>query len=167
MGLDGKTYETEEASSLRQVRTPKNVILKNMDKKIDIHKSAGVLIKDRKFLITRSRGKTFFIAPGGKVEPNEGVEEALTRELKEEINIDVSLSDLSPFGTFFALAAGHEDKYLQMDVFLVKRWKGEVAPASEVEEVKWISSELPPGIELGSIFHHDVLPKLKEQSWID
>ena len=138
-----------------------------MDMKIDSHKSAGVLIKDRKFLITRSKGKTFFIAPGGKVEVNETVQAALARELKEELSINVGISNLSPFGTFFALAAGHEDKYLQMDVFLVKSWEGEITPASEVEEIKWINSDLPVDIELGSIFHHDVLPKLKEQNLID
>lgn len=138
-----------------------------MDKKIDIHKSAGVLIKDRKLLVTRSKGKTFFVAPGGKVEPNEGVEQALTRELKEELDIYVRTSDLLPFGTFFALAAGHEDKYLQMDVFLVKNWKGEITPVSEVEEIRWVNSDLSSSIELGSIFHHDVLPKLKEQNLVD
>jgi 8-oxo-dGTP diphosphatase len=138
-----------------------------MDRKIDIHKSAGVLIRDRKFLITRSKGKSFFIAPGGKIELNEDAEEALIRELREELSIDINAANLAPFGTFFALAAGHEDKYLQMDVFLIKDWKGEVSPANEVEEVKWINSDFPADIELGSIFHHDVLPKLKEKNLID
>jgi len=138
-----------------------------MERKIDIHKAAGVLIKDRKFLITRSLGKSFFIAPGGKLEKGESPENALIRELHEELNINVAVSDLVPFGTFFAPAAGHEDSYLQMDVFMVNNWQGEIIPSSEVEEVKWIDSQLAPGIELGSIFHHDVLPKLKEMGLID
>jgi 8-oxo-dGTP diphosphatase len=138
-----------------------------MERNIDIHKAAGVLIKDRKFLITRSKGKSFFIAPGGKVEQGESVTDALKRELNEELQITIDVSIMEELGTFYADAAGKENAYLQMDVFLVKNWDGEITPAAEVEEVMWIGSELPAGIELGSIFHHDVLPKLKNLDLID
>jgi 8-oxo-dGTP diphosphatase len=141
--------------------------MSRMERTIDIHKAAGVLIRDKKFLITRTHGKDFFIAPGGKVEAGETVVEALQRELQEELGISVTESDLKEFGTFYAPAAGSEDKLLQMDVFLVEKWEGEIAPASEVEEMLWINSTLPEGIKLGSIFQHDVLPKLKEQNLID
>ena len=137
-----------------------------MDRKIDIHKAAGILIHDKKFLVTRTNGKNFFISPGGKVEKGEGVHDALIRELQEELGIFVAKEDLQEFGTYFAPAAGSEDQYLQMDVFLVKKWDSEIAPASEVEEMKWIDSILPDGMILGSIFQHDVLPKLKEQKLI-
>ncbi len=138
-----------------------------MERKIDIHKAAGVLIKDRKFLITRSLGKSFFIAPGGKLKKGESSENALIRELQEELNIEFAVSDLAPLGTFFAPAAGQEDSYLQMDVFMVNNWQGEIISSNEVEEIMWIDSQLPPDIELGSIFHHDVLPKLKKMGLID
>lgn len=138
-----------------------------MDRKIDIHKSAGILIQDRKLLIVRSRGKSFFISPGGKIEPNETTQVALVRELKEELNIDVHVSDLSFFGTFFASVIRQEDKYMQMDVFFVSKWKGEITPTSEIEEIKWIDSTTVKDIELGSVFLHDVLPKLKEQNLIN
>ena len=138
-----------------------------MERKIDIHKSSGVLIQDRKFLITRSRGKSFFVAPGGKVETSETVTDALKRELQEELQINIDTADLQELGTFYALAAGHTDKYLQMDVFLVNTWTGEITPSSEVEEIMWINSQLPANIELGSIFHHEVLPKLKALDLID
>jgi 8-oxo-dGTP diphosphatase len=138
-----------------------------MERTIDIHKAAGVLLRDRKFLITRTHGKDFFIAPGGKVEVGETVTEALRRELQEELGISVAENDLKEFGVFYAPAAGSEDKFLQMDVFLVEKWEGEIAPASEVEEMMWIGSIVPEGIKLGSIFQHDVLPKLKEKNLID
>ena len=110
-----------------------------MDKKVDIHKAAGVLLNNRRFLISRSKGKNFFIAPGGKVEEGESVREALIRELGEEFGIEVSVDNLEEFGTFYALAAGHKDKHLRMDVFVVKKWSGEIAPASEVEEIMWVN----------------------------
>ncbi|MCX6820147.1 MAG: NUDIX domain-containing protein [Candidatus Adlerbacteria bacterium] len=138
-----------------------------MERKIDIHKASGVLIQGRKFLIVRQIGKKFFVAPGGRVEVGEIVIDALKRELKEELTIDVDISDLEEFGTFYAPAIGEENKYLQSDVFLVTKWSGTIAPASEIEEIMWVNSVLPPDIELGSIFHHDVLPKLKELGLID
>ncbi len=138
-----------------------------MGKTVDIHKAAGVLLKDRKFLITRTRGKEFFIAPGGRLEAGESVTDALIRELKEELSIDTKAEDFEVLGTFYAPAAGAEDKYLQSDVFIVKHWAGEIIPAAEVEEVKWIDSNMPEGLVLGSIFLHDVLPALKERNLID
>ncbi len=138
-----------------------------MQREIDIHKTAGILIQDRKFLVTRPKGKSYFISPGGKVELGETTYEALKRELREEIEIDIDTSDLQEFGTFYAPAQGQKNKYLQMDVFLVTKWKGEIKPANEIEETMWIDSKLPPDIEVGSIFQHDVLPRLKSLDLID
>ncbi len=53
-----------------------------------------------------------------------------------------------------------------MDVFTVK-YTGKIIPDSEVEEVRWISSDIPADIEVGSIFAHEVLPRLKEQGLVD
>ena len=138
-----------------------------MKNKIDIHKAGGVLLKDRKFLTTRSKGKDFFIAPGGKVEEGETVEGALTRELNEELGINVREVALKKLGIFFAQAAGQPDKQVKMEVFIVTNWDGDVKPCAEVEELMWIDSSSLPSIKLGSIFEHDVLPWLKDADLID
>ena len=138
-----------------------------MNKKIDMHKAGGVLIRDRKFLISRSKGKNFFVAPGGKLEKGETPEESLRRGPKEEFTIEIEMDDLEKFGTFYAPAIGMEDKYLQSDIFLVHRWQGEIQPDNEIEETMWIDSHLPDGIQLGSIFQHEVLPRLKQANLID
>ena len=83
-----------------------------------LYKAAGIIIRDRKLLVTRSRGKEWFIAPGGKVEPEETVVQALRRELKEELNLNITQA--SPFGTYYAPAAGNESQILRMDVFMVQ-----------------------------------------------
>ena len=42
---------------------------------------------------------------------------ALVRELREEFSVDVEEQDLTEFGTYYAAAAGNEDKWLRMDVY--------------------------------------------------
>lgn len=133
----------------------------------DIYKAAGILIKDRKTVVERSTGKPAFVQPGGRIEPGETAEEALVRELKEEFDIDVDEADVEPFGTYSATAANHPGQQVHMQVFMVKKWRGEIKPNSEVEELLWTDSDLPKGVEIGSIFVHDIIPALKQQDLID
>jgi 8-oxo-dGTP diphosphatase len=133
----------------------------------DIYKAAGIIIQDRKLLFTRAKDMEFFIDPGGKIEEGETARQALIRELKEELAIDVNESDLEPFGEFVAEAANHKGKTVNMQVFIVKGWKGEIVPSAEIEELRWLTSSLPNDIQVGSIFGGKVLPKLHEQGLVD
>ncbi len=57
---------------------------------------AAVIIKNNKFFIAqRNRNKHLAYRwefPGGKVEKNESFEQALKREIKEELNIDIEIN---------------------------------------------------------------------------
>jgi len=133
----------------------------------DIHKAAGIIIKDRKLLVEKSINKEFFISPGGSIEPGETPKRALIRELKEEFQIEVVEKDLEEFGTFCHPAAGHDNKLVCMEVFLVNKWKGDPTPDHEVEEMFWLTSKIPQDMKIGSIFEHEVIPRLKNQNLID
>lgn len=137
-----------------------------MADQIDIRKSGGVIVRDRKFLVTRAHGKDIFVAPGGKLEPGETAEQALVREMMEELQVEVNPDTFEELGTFYAQAAGNEDKKLEMKVFIIHDFTGELTASSEVEEMKWINTQTT-GIPLGSIFGHDVMPLLKERDFID
>lgn len=135
--------------------------------RVDIKKSGGILIKDRKLLIVKSHDREFFLAPGGKVKDGENPKATLIRELQEECAIEVKEEHLEEFGTFFASSAGNESKMLRMDVFIVNEWQGDPTPNSEIERLLWITSDIPSDIRLGSIFEHEVVPRLKERGLID
>jgi 8-oxo-dGTP diphosphatase len=142
--------------------------MKTMPESYDIHKAAGIIIKDRKLLVERSRGKEVFVAPGGKLDPGETPQQAVIRELKEEFQLNLTEADLQEFGTFYAEAAGSRNagRQLRMDVLTIKH-PGTIVPDSEIEEIRWITSDIPADIEVGSIFAHNVLPRLKEQGLVD
>ena len=133
---------------------------------IDIRKAGAVLINDRKFLVTRSAGKDFFIAPGGKLEDDETPVEALKRELMEEIQIEIDVSTVEHLGTFYAEAAGKDGLMLEMFVYRVNDFSGTPTASSEVEELRWINTQTSD-ITVGSIFEHDVMPLLKQMDLIE
>lgn len=135
--------------------------------KTDIRKSGGILIHDRKLLICKSDHNDFFVAPGGKLEGNETAQQSLVRELKEECNIDTQESDFEYFDILYAQAAGNELKRVQMEVFIVKKWEGEPQLTKDTEQFLWIDSNIQQGIKVGSIFEHEVIPRLKKLNLID
>jgi 8-oxo-dGTP diphosphatase len=87
--------------------------------------------------------------PGGKVETGETPEQALIRELKEELSIDVSQACLAPF-TFASHA--YPDFHLLMPLYVCRRWKGDVT-AMEGQTLAWVRAvrlgdyEMPPADE--------------------
>lgn len=98
---------------------------------------ALVDIEGRVLLAQRPEGKSMaglWEFPGGKVEPGEGPEMALIRELKEELEIDVTASCLAPF-TFASHA--YEKFHLLMPLFVCRKWQGIPSPV-EGQTLKWV-----------------------------
>jgi 8-oxo-dGTP diphosphatase len=133
----------------------------------DIYKASGIIIQNRKVLATRSIGKHIFIQPGGKLESGETEQQAVIRELNEEMGIKVSIDELEKIGDYYADAAGQVGKKLKVAAFLVKNFEGIPKPQSEVEEIRAFSSQVPEDVVLASILAHDIIPELKMRNLID
>ncbi len=134
--------------------------------KPDIYKAAGVLIKDRKLLMVKSRKSDLFLSPGGKIETGETPEQALIRELQEEIGLAITLNDLEKLMSAEALTDETPPRRIKMEVFKVGSWWGEPVPQAEIEALEWVNSSSNPD-RLGSAFAHTVIPFLKENNLID
>lgn len=74
--------------------------------------------------------------PGGKLEPGESPEEALIRELQEELGVDISRACLAPF--VFA-SHTYPKFHLLMPLFLCRRWQGTPAPR-EGQTIRWVTA---------------------------
>jgi 8-oxo-dGTP diphosphatase len=100
--------------------------------------AAALVDRDNRVLIAeRPAGKSLaglWEFPGGKLSPGETPEEALVRELKEELDIDVCLTCLAPF-TFASHT--YETFHLMMPLYLCRNWDGEITPR-EGQRLKWV-----------------------------
>lgn len=128
-----------------------------------IKKVGGIILNDsNQILVVRKMvpGRNTFIIPGGKPEGNETELETLSRELKEELGIDVASAE--PFGEFVE-PAEFEDARLEMSVYLVNE-VGNPIPQSEIVEAIWVGPDFANhGISLGSTLANHVIPTLVDQ----
>jgi 8-oxo-dGTP diphosphatase len=99
--------------------------------------AAALVDTDGRVLIAqRPQGKALaglWEFPGGKIEANERPEEALIRELAEELGIIVKAPCLAPL-TFASHA--YEDFHLLMPLYICRKWEG-VAQPLDGQRLKW------------------------------
>ncbi|MCG9964128.1 MAG: 8-oxo-dGTP diphosphatase MutT [Shewanella sp.] len=126
-----------------------------------IHVAVGIIVNRNKQILLAKRpehlhqgGKWEF--PGGKVEQNETVTQALIRELKEEVALNVHSSE-----PFMALSYDYPDKQVLLDIHTVSDFTGE-AQGLEGQQIAWVDKH--------DLTHYDfpeankpILAKLLEQ----
>ena len=105
-----------------------------------IDKLAWIEIQDRRILSTRSRGKDVWYIPGGKREGGESDAEALIREVREELSVDLVPESIAHYGDFEAQAHGHpEGVRVRMQCYRAA-YVGRLEPASEIAAMDWLTS---------------------------
>jgi 8-oxo-dGTP diphosphatase len=109
----------------------------------------GALVRDERVLLVHRRPDKWaypdiWDLPGGVVEAGESELEALTRELREELGVQIVTDSVSHL---CRLTVGHADAPAVLSAWLVPDWRGtptNVAP-EEHDDLGWFSlEELPP-----------------------
>jgi 8-oxo-dGTP diphosphatase len=104
-----------------------------------IDKLAWIEIQNENILSTRSKGKSIFYFPGGKRESGESDAEALIREIREELSVELREDSLTYIGTFEAQADGQESGIIVRMTCYSGNYIGTLKPASEIEELSWLT----------------------------
>lgn len=123
------------------------------DKPLLLVVACALVDADRRVLIAqRPEGKSLaglWEFPGGKLEPGETPEEALIRELREELDIETKTACLAPVS--FA-SHSYENLHLLMPLYVCRKWQG-TPVAREHAALKWVRPQalrdypMPPADE--------------------
>jgi 5'-nucleotidase len=102
-----------------------------------IDKLAFLHIENKRLLLTRSRGNDTFYIPGGKREEGESDQEALIREVKEELSVDLESSTIEFVETFQAQAHEKPEGVNVRMTCYQGGFTGSIQAAEEIEEIRW------------------------------
>ncbi|MDS4024529.1 NUDIX domain-containing protein [Staphylococcus capitis] len=123
-----------------------------------IKKVAAVIIKNDCILsVSKKKAPNFYMLPGGKYEGTENDIEALSRELREELNVTISKMEF--FGDYEDISMLENEK-LFLRTYITEI-NGEPYPDNEIHNVKWIPIHANCNTEIGSGIAKFVIPKLR------
>jgi 8-oxo-dGTP diphosphatase len=111
-------------------------------KKLQLVVSIALIDSNNKILISKRPDKKhlsgFWEFPGGKVEKNETPENAIIREVKEELNVDINNKCIAPlsFSEF-----DYKKFQLLLLLYVCRRWEGE-PQSMEKNEIKWVEANM-------------------------
>ncbi|MEU5989603.1 NUDIX domain-containing protein [Spirillospora sp. NPDC047418] len=95
---------------------------------------AWVRVSDGRMLAVRSRGRDLLYLPGGKREPGEDDWSALSREVREELAVELDRASFRELGVIWAPAHDQPDfAHVRMACFTAS-YRGAMAAAGEVDE---------------------------------
>ena len=151
-GEEERYFELSEAEISRQgIREGKKVIITSDGRLLKyVRVVAAVIRKDDKIFAT-ARGygdyKGWWEFPGGKIEEGETPQEALAREIREELTAEINVEEL-----IRTIEYDYPEFHLSMDCFWasIKAGRLELKEAedarwlcaSDIEDVKWLPADL-------------------------
>lgn len=102
-----------------------------------------------------------WIAPGGKLERNEGLFEACIREITEETGLEIKNLKLKAIGNAYNIEA---DQEIFFHLFVADWKSGEITPENEIGDLKWLTPEEIYKLDNLLAEFHEVLPYVFEES---
>jgi 8-oxo-dGTP pyrophosphatase MutT (NUDIX family) len=134
---------------------------------MQLYTAGLLLIKDKKLLLAYSNNKKCFYLPGGKLDKDETSKAALCREIAEELNVWLSVDELSYYTHITAPAYGEsEGIIMEQDCFFPMAAMAP-HPSAEIGELRFFTlaayqeeTNKAPGAVT-------VLEQLKKDGYID
>lgn len=103
-----------------------------------IDKLAWIFIKEKRILCVRSKGKSLFYLPGGKRDKGESDLKALTREIKEELQVLLNPDSFQFIRVYEAQADDKPPGVLVRMTCYEATYQGVLNIDSEIEEIAWL-----------------------------
>lgn len=114
---------------------------------------------DNRLLVVRKKGSSYFMMPGGKIEKGELSSQALVRELKEELDLDVSLQELEYMGFHETEAVNEPDTLVRGEVFRIEfNEQSGIVPLAELEEATWLTVDNYKNYKLAHLIEEFTVP---------
>lgn len=135
----------------------------------DINKAGVLIIENGNILLCRKKkGTSKLILPGGSIEKGETPQDAIIREVREELGTNVKIQELRYLGTYEDKAAFDNpsiNKFVQI-VLYAGDITGTPTPSSEISEIIWFNRESDAN-QLSDIVKNKVLPDLVTRKILD
>lgn len=128
---------------------------------MEMLKIGAVIVKNHKLLVVRKRkNPSHYIIPGGKPEAGESPRQAIIRELREELSVEV---DALSFIGRYATTAIFEDAALTVQIYEADV-SGDPTPGAEIDDFQWIGADYEEqGFRVGSVLSDFVIPYLTDR----
>ncbi len=115
-------------------------------------------MRDGKLLMVRNVDSSYWAIPGGHVEAGETAIDALKREVREELAVELNDDGLTLVGKYTDRAADSGEEF-QLTLYSGEV-RGEPTPSAEIKECIWFDGTLSDG-ELPPMFVNHVQPALQ------
>lgn len=127
---------------------------------------AGAVIDGGRLLAARRTAPPEFAGrwelPGGKVEPGESSQDALVRELREELGIEVEVHERLP-------GEWHLKTDLVLHAWNARLLKGEAVPLQDHDELRWLTPDRAfevDWLEQDVPFVEGAVQQLRDAEWL-
>ena len=130
---------------------------------------AAIIHKDDKILATK-RGYGEFINqwefPGGKIEAGESKEEALKREIKEELNIEIEITNFAldleyQYPTFYLKMSCYDCTIKSGTPELIEHNDARWLTRDELDSVNWIPADIEAVNYLKKTMNREIMERMK------
>jgi 8-oxo-dGTP diphosphatase len=102
-------------------------------------KYALCIIRNNRLLLQMGQEVDHYTLPGGKAEEDEGAIQALCREVREELGIEVDIASLEFLGEYEEVVDG-DDLLVQVDLYQ-GNCHGQMKICSEVKKLIWFGKD--------------------------